>query len=67
MCDDVSILHYLLSWLCCHLFREERKKYINVKFWKRPSAIQLDQLFKQNDYNNVLKLSVFVKEIIAKF
>ena len=56
--------HYLLR---CPLFREERKKYINVKFWKRPSTIQLEQLFKQNDYNNVLQLSLFVKVIIAKF
>ena len=49
--------HYLL---CCPLFREERKKYINVIFWKRPSATKLEQLFKQNN-NNVLKLSLFVK------
>ena len=56
-----------LYLLCCPLFREERKKYINVKFWKRPSTIQLEQLFKQNDYNNVLQLSLFVKVIIAKF
>ena len=56
--------HYLL---CCPLFREERKKYINFKFWKRPSTIQVEQLFKQNYYNNVLQLSLFVKVIIAKF
>ena len=64
-CNDIGDeYHYLL---CCPLFREERKKYINVKFWKRPSTIQLEQLFKQNDYNNVLQLSLFVKVIIAKF
>ena len=42
--------------LICLLIREEHTKYINVKFWKRPSAIQLEQLFKQNNYKNVLKL-----------
>ena len=63
-CNDIGDeYHYLL---CCPLFREERKKYINVKFWKRPSTIQLEQLSKQNDYNNVLQLSFFVKVIIAK-
>ena len=64
-CNDIGDeYHYLL---CCPLFREERKKYINVKFWKRPSTFQLEQLIKQNDYNNVLQLSLFVKVIIAKF
>ena len=43
------------------------KKYINVKFWKRPPTIQLEHLFKQNYYNNALQLSLFVKVIIAKF
>ena len=63
-CNDIGDeYHYLL---CCPLFREEHKKYINVKFWKRPSTIQPEQLFKQNDYNNVLQLSLFVKVIIAK-
>ena len=41
-------------------------KYINVKFWKRPSAIKLEKLFKQNN-NKVLKLSLFMKVIIPKF
>ena len=53
------------SGIC--LKTKERKKCISVKFWKRPSTIQLEQLFKQNDYNNVLQLSLFVKVIIAKF
>ena len=59
-----------MSTTICYAVRYSEKgvkKYINVKFWKRPSTIQLEQLFKQNDYNNVLQLSLFVKVIIAKF
>ena len=41
--------------LFCPLFREERKNYINDNFWKRPSTIKLEQLFRQNN-NNVVKL-----------
>ena len=60
----MSVLH---GHYIDYIFREEDKKYINYKFWKRPSAIQLEKLFKQNDYNEVLKSSLIVKVIISMF
>ena len=34
---------------------------------KTPSAIQLEKMLKQFFYNDVLKLSIFVKVIISRF
>ena len=56
--------HYLL---CCSHFSEERKKYIYPKYWRRPSTIYLEELFRHTKGENLNKLALFAKCIICKF
>ena len=53
--------HYLL---CCPNFKEERKHFINSKYYIRPSTFYLHQLFKKTEGENLKKLALFVKIII---
>ena len=54
--------HYLL---CCPNFKEERKHFINSKYYVRPSTFYLHKLFKQTKGGNLKKLAMFVKIIIC--
>ena len=56
--------HYLL---CCPTFKEERKNFINSKYYRRPSTFYLYELFYQTKGENLKKLAMFVKLIICKF
>ena len=53
--------HYLL---CCVHFKEEPRKYIEAKYYIRPSTIYLQELFKQVKGE---KLAIFAKIIICKY
>ena len=55
--------HYLL---CCPNFKEERKHFINLKYYIGPSTFYLHKLFKQTGGENLKKLAMFVKIIICK-
>ena len=57
-------LHYLL---CCPNFKEERKNFINLKYYRRPSTFYLHELFYQTKGENLKKLVMFVKLITCKF
>ena len=61
--DISDEFHYLL---CCPNFKEERKHFINSKYY-RPSTFYLHKLFKQTKGENLIKLAMFVKIIICKF
>ena len=50
--------------LCCPNFKEERKHFINLKYYVRPSTFYLHKLFKQTKGEN---LAMFVKIMIFKF
>ena len=56
--------HYLL-W-CVH-FKEERRKYIEAKFYIRPSTIYLQKLFKQAKGGKLKQLAIFAKILNCKF
>ena len=45
-------------------FKNERKKYVESKFWKRLSTLMLKKLM--ND-NNIQNISLFIKCILSKF
>ena len=56
--------HYLL---CRVHFKEERRKYIEAKYYIRPSTIYLQELFKQPKGEKPKQLAIFAKIIICKF
>ena len=56
--------HYLL--ICRH-FKNERKKYVESNFWKRPSTSMLKKLMNDNKSDNIQNLSLFIKCILSKF
>ena len=55
---------YLLR--CVH-FKVERRKYIEAKYYIRPSTIYLQELFKQVKGEKLKQLAIFAKIIICKF
>ena len=50
--------HYLL---CCVHFKEERRKYIEAKYYIRPSTMYLQELFKQAKGEKLKHLAIFAK------
>ena len=48
-CDE---FHYLL---CCPTFKEERKNFINSKYYRRPSTFYVHELFYQTKGENLEK------------
>ena len=56
--------HYLL--ICRH-FKNERKKNVESKFWKRPSTSMLKKLMNDNKSDNIQNISLFIKCILSKF
>ena len=57
-------MHYLLE---CRRFKNERKKYINEKYYKRPNMYKFRQLMNITDTNELSKLGTFVDLLIKKF
>ena len=53
--------------LCCVHLKEERGKYIEAKYYIRPSTIYLQELFKQAKGEKLKQLAIFAKIIICKF
>ena len=56
--------HYLLIF---RHFKNERKKYVESKFWKRPSTSMLKKLMNDNKSDNIQNISLFIKCILSKF
>ena len=56
--------HYLLS--CSH-FNNTRKQYIHPKFWNNPSTFQMERLMNIVSDDELKKLSLFIKYILAQF
>ena len=59
---DIGDEFYYL--LCCPNFKEERKHFINLKYYVRPSTFYQHE---QTKGEHLKKLAMFVKIIIGKF
>ena len=49
----------------CQCYTTIRNKYINKYFYKNPSVYKFIELLKSNNKNDLVRLSLFVKEALC--
>jgi hypothetical protein len=64
-CNDIGDeFHFILK---CQRFNDDRKKYIEPYFYKRPNMMKFICLFQSENIANLKKLSLFCNQIMKSF